>query len=81
MLISVNPFKQINGVYSPAMTTAYHGAYSYERAPHIYSPAEETFRALLSTGREYQKSIALTQIMGEGTRRPMHARVGRIRCW
>jgi myosin-1 len=50
-LISVNPFKQINGLYTPGLIKAYHNAYSYERAPHVYGPAEETFRSLLSSGR------------------------------
>jgi len=51
VLISVNPFKTITGMYSPGMIKAYHGKYSYEVAPHVNGPAEETFRALLSSGR------------------------------
>lgn len=51
VLISVNPFKTIQGLYTPGMIKAYSGSYSYERAPHVNGPAEETFRALLSSGR------------------------------
>lgn len=51
VLISVNPFRQINGMYSQQMVKAYHGAYSYERSPHIYGISEEAFKNLLSTGR------------------------------
>lgn len=35
VLVSVNPFKQIQGLYSPGMIKSYNGAYSYERAPHM----------------------------------------------
>lgn len=51
VLITVNPFKTISGMYSPGMIKAYNGKYSYEVAPHINGPAEETFRSLLSSGR------------------------------
>jgi len=51
VLISMNPFKQIQGLYTQGMIKAYSGKYSYECAPHVYGPAEETFRALLNTGR------------------------------
>ncbi|KAH9256360.1 hypothetical protein BASA81_005593 [Batrachochytrium salamandrivorans] len=51
VLVSMNPFKTISGLYTPGMIKAYDGAYSYERAPHIYGLAEETFRQLLSSGK------------------------------
>jgi len=49
VLISVNPFRQIRGLYTPGLISKYCGRYSYELAPHIYAVAEETFRALLSS--------------------------------
>eukprot|EP00808_Paulinella_micropora_P004347 g11237.t1 len=48
VLLSVNPFKTIQGLYSPLQISKYRGRYMYENPPHIYALAEETYRALLT---------------------------------
>lgn len=48
VLISVNPFKEIRGLYDDAAITAYRGRYMYELPPHVYALSEDTYRALLS---------------------------------
>ena len=37
VLLSVNPFKEINGLYSASMPKAYEGKYAYENAPHVFA--------------------------------------------
>ncbi|GAB5355279.1 hypothetical protein AAMO2058_000191700 [Amorphochlora amoebiformis] len=46
VLLSVNPFKMINGMYSPSKIKDYQGKYIYEAAPHVYALAEDTYRQL-----------------------------------
>eukprot|EP00457_Paulinella_chromatophora_P000941 gb/GEZN01000943.1/.p1 GENE.gb/GEZN01000943.1/~~gb/GEZN01000943.1/.p1 ORF type:complete len:1030 (+),score=139.44 gb/GEZN01000943.1/:99-3188(+) len=48
VLISMNPFKSIAGLYSPLQISKYRGRYIYENPPHVYALAEETYRALLT---------------------------------
>jgi len=47
VLISVNPFKEIRGLYSESAIGAYRGRYMYELPPHVYALAEDTYRALM----------------------------------
>ena len=52
VLLSVNPFKEINGLYSAAMPKAYEGKYAYENAPHVFAVAEDAYRAMRRTRRD-----------------------------
>ena len=36
VLLSVNPFKQISGLYGPSVIKQYRNRYIYELAPHCY---------------------------------------------
>jgi myosin-1 len=49
VLLSVNPFRLINGMYSPNIIHKYTGRKLYELAPHVYALAEDTYRAMMST--------------------------------
>lgn len=40
VLLSVNPFKNISGLYGPQQIRQYRGRYLYELPPHIYAIAE-----------------------------------------
>ena len=48
VLLSVNPFREVRGLYSLPMIHAYSGRYRWELAPHVYGTAEACYRALLS---------------------------------
>jgi len=48
VLLSVNPFKDVKGLYDPSVLKKYHGRYMYENPPHVFALAEDTYRALLS---------------------------------
>lgn len=50
VLLSVNPFKDIGGLYSESQIAAYRGRYIYENPPHIFGLAEDTYRALCTEG-------------------------------
>merc|ERR1712185_843590 len=49
VLISVNPFKNVPGLYAPSLLRKYTGRYMFEVAPHVYAVAEDAYRAMLST--------------------------------
>ena len=49
VLVSVNPFRQISGLYSPNLVSKYRGRYTWELAPHVYAVAEDAYRALMSS--------------------------------
>jgi myosin heavy subunit len=44
VLISVNPFKQIAGLYSAATVAQYCGKQGHENAPHVFALAEAAYR-------------------------------------
>ena len=46
MLISVNPYKQLN-IYSDKTIRDYEGTTRIEMPPHVYGLAEETYRSML----------------------------------
>jgi myosin-1 len=48
VLISVNPFKEIKGLYSDRLLKDYKGKYRYELPPHVYSLADDMYRTMLS---------------------------------
>ena len=64
VLISVNPFRQIGGLYSPELIRKYRGRYSWELAPHVYAVAEDTYRALMSS--HLNQCILITGESGAG---------------
>ena len=45
VLISVNPFKNIPGLYAPSLLRKYTGRYKFECAPHVYAVAEGAYLA------------------------------------
>ena len=49
VLLSVNPFRNINGMYGNSIIQKYTGRKLYELAPHVYALAEDTYRAMMST--------------------------------
>lgn len=49
VLISVNPFQKIRGIYAPEKVEEYHGRYNFENPPHIYAVAEDANRGLRQT--------------------------------
>ena len=64
VLVSVNPFKQISGLYTPELIRKYRGRYSWELAPHVYAVAEDTYRALMSSHKN--QCILITGESGAG---------------
>lgn len=52
VLLSVNPFKEISGLYSEAQIAQYRGRYIYENPPHVFGLAEDTYRALCTEGED-----------------------------
>lgn len=52
VLLSVNPFKEINGLYSETQIGTYRGRYIYENPPHIFGLAEDTYRALCTDAED-----------------------------
>ncbi len=51
VLLSVNPFHNIRGLYGVSMIKKYCGRYMYELQPHVYAVAETMYRNMLSTHR------------------------------
>eukprot|EP00937_MAST-01D_sp_MAST-1D-sp2_P004213 g4213.t1 len=49
VLLSVNPFKPIGGLYGPSQIKRYLGRYHYENPPHVYATAESAYRNLVQT--------------------------------
>lgn len=41
VLLSVNPFKEINGLYSESQIATYRGRYIYENPPHVRRKKEQ----------------------------------------
>lgn len=48
VLISVNPFKEIKGLYLDRTLKDYKGKYRYELPPHVYATADDMYRSMLS---------------------------------
>lgn len=64
VLISVNPFRNIQGMYSSQMVDTYNGRYLYENPPHIFGLSEETYRNLVST--HLSQCVIITGESGAG---------------
>ena len=64
VLISVNPFRQISGLYTPELIRKYRGRYTWELAPHVYAVAEDSYRALMSS--HLDQVILITGESGAG---------------
>lgn len=60
VLIAVNPYKTIDGLYGDAAIASYHGAAMYQREPHIYALAEAAY-----TGMRRSKADCCIVISGE----------------
>jgi len=52
VLISVNPYKQINNLYTERTLKDYRGKYRYELPPHVYALADDMYRTMLSEGED-----------------------------
>lgn len=48
VLISVNPFKRIEGLYKPQTVQDYRGKFRYEMPPHAYALADDMFRNMMA---------------------------------
>ena len=74
VLLSVNPFQQISGLYAPKLASAYRRKHQGELAPHVFAVAEAAWRALLSQSKDQcilvsgesgaGKTEAAKQVMG-----------------
>jgi len=51
VLLSVNPFKMIGGLYGHDVIDRYNGKMLHEVNPHVYAIAEASYRALLQSNR------------------------------
>ena len=47
VLISVNPFEQINGLYSSSVIKKYQGKNEHQNQPHVYAIAERAYRRMV----------------------------------
>nr|P10569.1 RecName: Full=Myosin IC heavy chain [Acanthamoeba castellanii]AAA27707.1 myosin IB heavy chain [Acanthamoeba castellanii] len=52
VLISVNPYKQINNLYTERTLKDYRGKYRYELPPHVYALADDMYRTMLSESED-----------------------------
>jgi myosin-1 len=48
VLIAINPFRLINGLYSPELMRNYRGKKYFEMPPHVYQLADDTYFSMLS---------------------------------
>jgi len=48
VLIAINPFKNISGLYTDATIREYRGKKYFELSPHVYALADETYSAMIS---------------------------------
>src|SRR3989338_1495302 len=64
VLISCNPYKNIEGLYGPKIIDKYRGKYIYEEMPHVYALAEQAYRRMIYE-RENQ-SIIISGESGAG---------------
>ena len=64
VLVSVNPFHNIAGLYAPDLLRKYRGRHTWELAPHVYAVAEDTYSALMST--HVNQCILITGESGAG---------------
>lgn len=51
VLLSVNPFKSIQGLYGEDVINKYEGKMGYELAPHVYAVAEAAYRSMTRTNQ------------------------------
>jgi len=51
VVVSMNPYKDISGLYSKAKMQEYKSAYMYEKSPHVYSLSNNVYRKLLQYRR------------------------------
>eukprot|EP01102_Stenamoeba_stenopodia_P000528 TRINITY_DN1051_c0_g1_i3.p1 TRINITY_DN1051_c0_g1~~TRINITY_DN1051_c0_g1_i3.p1 ORF type:complete len:171 (-),score=32.11 TRINITY_DN1051_c0_g1_i3:29-541(-) len=63
VLISLNPYKDL-GVFSKKNIDKYRGKQSFELPPHVFSLAEETYKALLTEA--YNQCIIISGESGAG---------------
>ena len=52
VLLSVNPFTPIDGLYSPSLAAKYRRKQQGELAPHVFAVADAAWKALLSQNRD-----------------------------
>ena len=65
ILVALNPYRDIEGLYDGAHVTAIHGSAAPDQErPHIFVLAEQVFRALVETGRS--QSVLITGESGAG---------------
>jgi myosin-1 len=64
VLVSVNPFRSIPGLYTPELIRKYRNRYPWELAPHVFAVAEDTYRALMNS--HLDQCILITGESGAG---------------
>jgi myosin heavy subunit len=68
MLLSVNPFRPIAGLYGPDAMAAFRGGAAHAARPHVYAVAEEARQALLRDGAD--QSIVISGALPAPPARP-----------
>lgn len=52
VLVSVNPYRQVPGMYDVAMVQKYKGREIYERPPHVFAIADAAFKSMKRQSRD-----------------------------
>eukprot|EP00741_Cyanophora_paradoxa_P014856 tig00000189_g14332.t1 len=64
ILVAVNPFRDVDALYTRERMAGYHGKKHGERPPHIFAVAEEAYAAMRATGTN--QSILISGESGAG---------------
>jgi len=64
VLISINPFRRIKGLYEDQVVMDYRGKFRYEMPPHVYALADDMFRNMLAD--EQNQCVIISGESGAG---------------
>ncbi|KAF0984113.1 hypothetical protein FDP41_008028 [Naegleria fowleri] len=70
VILSLNPYKNVKGLYSNETKALFHSHIPYELAPHIYSLAEDTYRTLLEHATTTSNKNSLVETRNGTKKRP-----------
>ena len=62
VLLSVNPFQNIDGLYTPTLAAKYRRKQQGELAPHVFAVAEAAWKALLSLAVRPQVHVKVSAL-------------------